>query len=161
MEGLHKTVFRITKFMDVVGGAVLTFMMLLTVVDVILRYLGKQITGTYELVFLGGAVVIAFAIPRTSWDGANVNVDFVVEGLPRIARKVTFVFTRLMGIAFFFLLGWNLFALGTTLFRKSEVSLTLHVPIYPVVYMLGICAFAECLVLLSSLVSTIVEVNHE
>ena len=161
MEGLRKTVVGIARVMDVVGGVVLTLMMLLTVMDVILRYLGKPITGTYELVYLGGALVIGFAMPRTSWDGGNVSVDFVLVALPRHLQTVASVVTRLLGAAFFALLGWNLFRLAATYLSKQEVSLTLHVPIFPVVYALGICAFIECLVLLSMLVSQLMEVRHE
>jgi TRAP-type C4-dicarboxylate transport system permease small subunit len=146
--------------MDVIGGVVITFMMLITVVDVILRFLGRPITGTYELVFLGGAVVIGCAIPRTSWDGGHVTVDLVTERLSHFKRKVTTIFTKSMGIAFFFLLGWNLFALGTTLYAKEEVSLTLHVPIYPVAFILGVCAFVECLVLMFQLIVAAAEVKH-
>ena len=161
MQGLHRTILRVAMIMDLLGGVVLTLMMLITVMDVILRFLGKPITGTYELVFLGGAVVIGCAIPMTSSEGAHVSVDFLLEGFSGGARKVTMVFTRLCGIAFFFLLGWNLFAQGINLYDKHEVSLTLHVPYYPVAYILGICAFVECLVLVSSLIKTISEVGHE
>jgi TRAP-type C4-dicarboxylate transport system permease small subunit len=161
MERLRKGVVGVASVMDVVGGIVLTFMMLVTVVDVILRYLGKPITGTYELVYLGGAVVIAFAMPRTSWEGGNVSVDFVLMAFKGRARKAVMAFTRVLGLVFFALLGWNLLRLGNTLLEKHEVSLTLHVPIYPVVYALGICAFVECLVLLAMLVSEMVEVDHE
>jgi TRAP-type C4-dicarboxylate transport system permease small subunit len=90
-----------------------------------------------------------------------VNVDFAIGYLPRMFKKMIMIFTRLLGIAFFVLLGWNLFAYGTNLFSKHEVSLTLHVPYYPVAYILGICAFVECLALLSGLVRTICEVEHE
>ena len=161
MQGLHAVILRISKVMDVVGGVVLSLMMLTTVTDVILRFIGKPITGTYELVFLGGAVVIGCAIPQTSWQGGHVNVDFVIEYLPRMFKKIVVVFTRLLGIVFFILLSWNLFAYGTTLYSKEEVSLTLHVPYYPVAYILAICAFVECLVLLSGLIKTVCEVDHE
>lgn len=161
MKGLHGIIFRISKVMDVVGGTVLTLMMLVTVVDVILRFFSKPITGTYELVFLGGAIVIGCAIPRTSLEGGHVNVDFAIEYLPGMFKKIIMVSTRLLGITFFVLLGWNLFAYGTNLFNKHEVSLTLHVPYYPVAYILGICAFVECLALLSGLVRTVYGVKHE
>jgi TRAP-type C4-dicarboxylate transport system permease small subunit len=161
MEGLRKAIVRIAMVMDVLGGVVLTFMMLITVVDVILRYVGRPITGTYELVYLGGAAVIAFAMPRTSWDGANVSVDFAVMALRGKTRKLIAALTRFLGIVFFAFLGWNLFRLGNTLLQKHEVSLTLHVPIYPVVYVLGVCAFVECLVLAAMLLSEVSEVSHE
>ena len=161
MRGFHGLVFRVSKVMDVVGGVILTLMMLITVLDVILRFFSKPITGTYELVFLSGAVVIGCAIPRTSWDGGHVNVDFAIQHLPRIYKKVVTVFTRLLGIIFFAFLGGNLIAYGTMLLNKHEVSLTLHVPYYPVAYVLGICAFVECLVLVSGLIRTVCGVEHE
>lgn len=161
MEGLRKIVSRIVSVMNDVGGVILTFMMLITLLDVVLRFMGKPITGTYELVFLGGAVVIACAIPRTTEEGGHVNVDMIVENLPGGLRKTMTIFTRLCGIVFFFLLGWNLFALGTRLFVSEEVSLTLHVPYYPVAYILGFCSFVECVVLLVDLVSKAGEVGHE
>src|SRR5512133_3311950 len=105
MRGLDGVVFRISKVMDVIGGVILSLMMLITVLDVILRLFSKPITGTYELVFLGGAVVIGCAIPRTSWEGRHVNVDFAVEYLPGTYKKIIMIFTRVLGIVFFALLG--------------------------------------------------------
>ena len=71
--------------------------MLITVVDVILRFFSKPITGTYELVFLGGAVVIGCAIPRTSWEGGHVNVDFAIEYLPGMFKKIDYGFYKTTG----------------------------------------------------------------
>lgn len=161
MEGLRRIVFKTATVMNDVGGVILTFMMLITLVDVILRFFGRPITGTYELVFLAGAVVIACAIPRTSIEGGHVNVDLITEHVRSGTRKTMAVFTRLCGIGFFFLLGWNLFALGTRLFVAEEVSLTLHVPYYPIAYTLGVCAYLECFVLLVDLLSKPGEVDHE
>ena len=161
MQGLNKVIHRVATVMDVLGGVVLTLMMLITVTDVILRFFGRPITGTYELVFLGGAVVVGTAIPMTSWEGGHVNVDLLLEGLSGVTRKATLVFTRLCGIVFFFFLGWNLFLQGVDLYERHEVSLTLHVPYYPVAYILGVCAFVECLVLLSDLINAIQGVSHE
>ena len=59
------------------------------------------------------------------------------------------------------LLGWNLAFSGTELFKSGEVSLTLHVPYYPAAYILALCAFVECLVLLSLFVKTISGGDHE
>lgn len=155
MAGFDRTVLRMASLMDVVGGAILTLMMLTTVLDVVLRFFGMPITGTYELVYLGAAVVIGCAMPQTTRENGNVNVDMLLMALPRTVQKWMTVFTRLMGMGFFFFLGWNLFAFGTTLFRKGEGSLTLHVPIFPVVFILGICAFIECFVLLTALIAAV------
>ncbi|MDR2017410.1 MAG: TRAP transporter small permease [Syntrophobacterales bacterium] len=161
MQIFHAMVLRVSKVMDVIGGAILTLMMLITVLDVVLRFLKKPITGTYELVFLGGAVVIGCAIPVTSLEGGHVCVDFLLEHFSAGIRKGFILFTRILGMAFFFLLGSNLFLLGTDLYKSGEVSLTLHVPYYPAAYLLALCAFVECLVLLSSFIKTISGGDHE
>jgi TRAP-type C4-dicarboxylate transport system permease small subunit len=161
MQVFNSMVLKIGRVMDVVGGTILTLMMFITVLDVVLRFFKKPITGTYELVFLGGAVVIGCAIPITSWEDGHVRVDFLLEHFPRMVKKAFTLFTRVLGMAFFVLLGCNLALLGTDLFKSGEVSLTLHVPYYPAAYILALCAFVECLVLFSSFVKTISGGDHE
>jgi TRAP-type C4-dicarboxylate transport system permease small subunit len=161
MRLFETAVLRIGKIMDVIGGAILTFMVLITVMDVVLRFFKAPITGTYELVFLGGAVVIACAIPVTSWEGGHVYVDFLLEHFPGSVKKGMGIFTRILGIAFFFFLGWNLFILGQDHFRSGEVSLTLHVPYYPVAFALSICAFVQCLVLIAMIAKIVRGGSHE
>ncbi|MBA4417110.1 MAG: TRAP transporter small permease [Syntrophus sp. (in: bacteria)] len=161
MRLFETSVLRLSKIMEVVGGTVLTLMMLITVTDVVLRFFKKPITGTYELVFLGGAVVIGCAIPVTSWEGGHVCVDFLLEHASGMAKKCVMAFTKLLGIGFFFFLGWNLLILGQELLKSGEVSLTLHVPYYPVAFILAICAFIECLVLASLIVKILRGGNHD
>ena len=142
---------KLNSLMDFVAGSVLVLMMLLTALDVILRYLGRPIPGTYELVSLAGAVVIGFAIPRTSWDKTHVTVDFLVDRFAE-RRGVFEVTTRVFSLFLFLLLGWNLVLMGASLAKTGEGTLTLCLPIYPIAYLLGICCFAECLVLVADIV---------
>ena len=141
--------------MNFVGGTVLALMMFLTVLDVVLRIFGKPILGTYELVSLAGAVVVGFAIPKTSQDDAHVYVDMLIVGLSAKVRRIFRASTKFLGIIFFVLLGINIILKGNELYGAGEVSLTLHIPLYPVAYALGLCCFIECLVLLSQIVVTI------
>jgi TRAP-type C4-dicarboxylate transport system permease small subunit len=141
----------LSKVMDGIAGTVLVLIMLLTSLDVILRYLGRPIPGTYDLVSLAAAFVLGFAIPRTSWDRAHVTVDILVDQLPRHKRALHVV-TRIVGLFFFSLLGWNLIKMGLSFARTGDSTQTLSVPFYPVSFALGVCAFAECIVLLSDLV---------
>jgi TRAP-type C4-dicarboxylate transport system permease small subunit len=140
----------LSKWMDGIAGTVLVLIMLLTSLDVILRYLGYPITGTYDLVSLGAAFVVGFAIPRTSLDKTHVSVDILVEKFPR-SKGVFEVATRIMGLFFFLLLGWNLIKMGASFARTGDSTQTLSVPFYPIAFALGICAFMECVVLLSDI----------
>ncbi len=58
MERLLNGVSRLSRALNVIAGIAITFIMLLTVFDVILRTFRRPIVGTYELVAFSGAVVV-------------------------------------------------------------------------------------------------------
>ena len=151
MSGLLGFVFRLSKWSNVFGGFVLTVMMLITVTDVILRSFGKPIVGTYELVGFSGALVLGFSIPFTSWVRGHIYVDILVQRLPRAGKMGFHAATRGLAIGLFFMTGWNLIKMGADLLKSGEVSPTLQVPFYPVVYAIGICCFIQCLVLVADI----------
>jgi TRAP-type C4-dicarboxylate transport system permease small subunit len=137
--------------MDWIGGVVLVFMMLLTVADVILRYLGRPILGTYELVSLAGAVVIGCAMPHTSWGRIHVSVDMMLVKMQKRRQQALQFITRVIGFLLFIIIGVNLFDMGTTLIKTGESTLTLVLPLYPIAYLLALCCFAEAVILLSQI----------
>jgi TRAP-type C4-dicarboxylate transport system permease small subunit len=153
MSALVGACKRLSSWMNTFGGIVLFVMMMLTVMDVILRLFGKPITGTYELVAMAGAVVVAFAIPQTSWDNAHIYVDFLLENRSPAVKKTVQSATKLLGVILFALLAWYLFAKANHLFRSGDVSLTLHIPYYPVAYSLAFCSIVQSVVLVLQIVT--------
>jgi len=151
METIYGIAERMNKALQVVSGLALVFVVLLTDSDVILRFFGHPIIGTFEMASLGGAVVIAFAIPMTSWLRGHIYVDFFYQRLPRSAQKALNVITRLIGIGAFGTIAWNLVLLGLDLYTSGEVTPTRHFPFYPVAYGLAVCCFVECLVLVTDI----------
>jgi TRAP-type C4-dicarboxylate transport system permease small subunit len=151
MEGYVKFVQKLSEMMNAIAGTALTFIMLLTVADVILRYFGMPIVGTFEMVGLGGAVAIGFGIPVTSFFRGHIFVDFFVQGLPRKVQNQVNFLTRLGGFALFLWIGYNLFIYSFDLFKSGEVSLTRQIPFYPIGYGIGICCFVQCLVLIGDM----------
>jgi len=135
---------RSSAWLNVGSEITLVIMMMLTVLDVTLRTLGKPIVGTYELVALAGAVVIGFAVPQTSWERGHVFVDVLIENRSSLVRNCFFVGTRLVGIGIYALLSWNLLRKGMVLYRAGEVSLTLAIPFYPAAFALSLCFFVQC-----------------
>jgi TRAP-type C4-dicarboxylate transport system permease small subunit len=148
MENIFAFVEGMSKLMQVVAGTALTFIMLLTGTDVALRIFGHPIIGTYEMVGLGGALVLGFALPMTSWLRGHIFVDFVYIKCPKKVQQVVNVATRIICIAVYLLIGWNLLLMGIELHVSGELTITRHVPFYPIAYALGLCCFAECLVLI-------------
>ncbi len=148
MKGFLDKIRVLSRFLNVIAGFSLTFLMLLTVMDVILRTLKKPIVGTYELVAFSGAIVVGFAVPLTSWVRGHIYVDFFILRFSKTARNIFNITTRCLVIVLFFLAGWNLMKFAIDLQKSGEVSLTLQMPFYPVAYGIGICCFIECLVLI-------------
>jgi len=141
-----------SMFLGVLAGLALAGLMGLTVLDVVLRAFRRPIVGTYELVALMGALAIGLALPITAWRRSHINVDFLIGAFPVKVRNGFNIATRLLGIAFFFLAGWNLFLVARNLKEVGEVSSTLQIPFYPVAYAIGVSCFVLCVVLLTNIV---------
>jgi TRAP-type C4-dicarboxylate transport system permease small subunit len=135
-----------------VAGTSLTFLMLLTIADVVLRILRRPIVGTYELVALSGAIAIGLSLPLTSWTRTHIYVDSFIARLPRTARAIFNIVTRAMVLTLFLLIGWNLLQYAMDLRKAGEVSPTLRIPFYPVAFGVGCSCFIQCLVLLGDVV---------
>jgi TRAP-type C4-dicarboxylate transport system permease small subunit len=152
MKGFRNTIGGIAGFLNVIAGIALTFLMLLTIMDVILRGFKRPIVGTYELVAFSGAVVIGFSMPRTSWVRQHIFVDFLILKFSQRVRDIFNIFTRCLVIALFILVGWNMSKYATDLMRSGEVSPTLQLPFYPIAYGVGICCFVLCFVLVCDII---------
>jgi TRAP-type C4-dicarboxylate transport system permease small subunit len=137
--------------MNTAAEVILIIMMMITVVDVAFRAFGKPIVGTYELVAVFGAIIIGFAIPKTSWDRGHISVDFVIESCSVPTRNLLFAGTRIIGIMIYVWLSWNLFLKGIDLLKGGELSQTLHIPYYPVAWALSLCLLVQCFVLLADI----------
>jgi TRAP-type C4-dicarboxylate transport system permease small subunit len=142
----------LSRGLNVIGGLGLVFIVLITTSDVILRAFRLPILGTYEIVSFTGCIVVLFALPLTSWLHAHIYVDFVVEKFSPGVQKAINVCTRCLVIFLFILFAWNLMVYGMDLQRIGEVSPTLKIPFYPVVYAAGVCCFVQCLVLVCDVV---------
>lgn len=143
---------KISRLMNVISYIALTFIMLLTVSDVVLRSFKHPIIGTFEIVGIAGAVVIGFGIPLTSWLRGLIYVDFVIQRFPRWGRNFMNILTRAICIIIFIIIGYNLCGYATDLLVSGEVTPTRQIPFYPVVYGLGIACFVQCLVLIADII---------
>ncbi len=149
---LENFIRTLAKILNIIAGTALTFMMFLTVADVLLRAGGRPILGAYELASLSLAVVIGFSIPQVSLDRGHVYMEFILEMLSARHRALLNTFTRVLCIILFVIIGYNLFLIGSEFRTSGEVSSTLKLPFFPIAYCVGICCFMECLVFMLQIV---------
>jgi TRAP-type C4-dicarboxylate transport system permease small subunit len=155
MQGAVNKVEILARWLSIVAGINLTFMVSITVADVILRCFGRPILGTYFLVSLSSAMVIGLSLPSTSWNRNHIYVEFLISRFNKLYRNIFNIVTRCMGIGLFTIFGWNLILYGIDLKKSGEIAPVLHFPFHPIIYILGICCFIQSLVLLCDIVKII------
>jgi len=142
----------LSKVLNTIAGIAVTFMMFLTVADVLLRAGGHPIIGTFEIVSLLLALVIGFGVPQVSLDRGHVAMDFLVVKLSKKGKNVMNTVTRVLCLILFASIGYKLFSVGARFHASGEVSPTIMLPFYPVAYGVAVCCFLECCVLISDIV---------
>jgi len=152
MAGPFNILRFISKLLNYIAGIALTFMMFLTVADVLLRAGGHPIIGTYEIVALSLALVIGFAIPQISLDRGHVYMEFLLEKFSKRGKNLMNTFTRVLCLILFAFIGYNLFIVGAGFHASGEVSATIKLPFYPVAYGVAVCCLLECCVFIFDIV---------
>jgi C4-dicarboxylate transporter, DctQ subunit len=147
-----KAVAGISSFFNMIASAALVLMMVLSCADIFMRYLfNHPITGTYDIVGLSGAVLAAFAMPYTMLKKGHVAVELLVQSLSRGKQLVVETFSHLLGISLFLVLVWQAIVLSRDMKAAGEVTPTLLLPFYPIVYCMALCFFFLSLAILVNL----------
>jgi TRAP-type C4-dicarboxylate transport system permease small subunit len=157
---LKKFSLVVAQRLDMVAAIAIVAMMSLTCADVVLRLFRKPIPGTYEIVSFLGAVAVSFAIAHTSAEKGHVAVNLIVRVLPKRVQGIIESIVSLSGIILFALIAWQSVLYGMDCQRTGEVSLTLQLPFYPVIYGVALGTAAVCLVLLVDLVNAIARLKN-
>jgi TRAP-type C4-dicarboxylate transport system permease small subunit len=147
MKKFQKLVSKLSRFLGVIAGSTLVAVMLMTVLDVILRYFGRPIVGIYDIVALGGAVIIGFSMPLAAEKKVHVYMEMGLQSYSRTVKHVLSFVTRVILFGISFLVAWNLIQLGIDFRQTGEVSLTIKIIYYPIAMGLGVCFIIQMLVL--------------
>ncbi len=126
-------------------------MMLLTSSDVVLRYCGYPIKGTFDIIALLGTVVVAFPIASTQILGRHVAMEYMTSHGSRAIRTIAKIMTSLLSFGIYGVIAWQSTLLGTKLLRIGRVSDTVEIPLFPFAYVIAVSCALNCLVLLLDL----------
>jgi TRAP-type C4-dicarboxylate transport system permease small subunit len=149
MTRLDRLLTLASRRLNLLACAALVAMMLLTFADVVLRLLRRPIPGTYELVGFLGAVGVSFALAYTSAEKGHIAVDLLVGKLPKRMQLLIDGIASVISGCLFGLVTWQSLLYGLDLKKSGEVSLTLGMPLYPVLYGIAAGCALLCIVLLA------------
>lgn len=157
-QAFQHTIFRGVHALDMLAAAAIVAMMALTCADVVLRFFRKPITGTYEVVAFLGALSVSCAVAHTSAEKGHVAVNLVVRLLPKRVQGLVESVIALLSFLLFALVAWQSVLYGLASQRAGEVSLTLQIPLYPIIYGVAFGTGAVCLVCLVDLFDAILKI---
>lgn len=132
---------RMGNLLNGVSSVLLYSMMLLTVTDVVGRLFGHPVHQSYELSGIMGAMVIAFALPKTSLDRGNVAIDLLTAKMKSLPRKVLFILTRILNVALLIALTWFVFKKGYALAKTGAVYDVLQIETHYIIFVLAFAIF--------------------
>ncbi len=160
IESIDKTVERIAappcKWLHWVSMVVMMMMMLLSVGDVLGRYLVGfipflgPIPGTFELTEFMLAVAVLTAIGHTQMQKGHIRIDIVLNLLPERVGHILDSITDFLGLIMFALVTWQSAKYAKLLYASNDVSGVLRVPEYPFLILVAIGSFLFCLAILST-----------
>ncbi|RJP21792.1 MAG: TRAP transporter small permease [Candidatus Omnitrophota bacterium] len=123
--------------LNIVAGLGILTMMVVTCLDIVMRIFGTALIGAYDIVKLTGAVTIACALPYTTAVKGHVAIEFFFLKLNRYGRIVVDSVCRSITMMMFGFLSWRCIQYGISLKVNGEVTPTLQLPTFWVLYVIA------------------------
>jgi|GEM_PF-1752246 len=153
MEGFQRIVHGIAKGMGMMSALVLFAMMAVTCLDVVGRYFGHPVPGTYDMVGIGGGAVLALGLAMSHVAGMRISMNSLYKR-PEFLRRMVNVLVSVLSVGTLALISWRCFKLGNDLLKREVVSDTIQIPLYPFLYLAGFGMSVYCIVVLVEFLMT-------
>ncbi len=129
----------IVNLLAAVAALAIVVMILVTCVDVVGRRIEYPLKGTYDMVELLSAIMIAGALPYTTAYKGHVAIEFILQKLSRRGRFILDAIIRGASILMFAFLTWRFIQYGRELRASGQVTLTLQWPVFWLPYWMAVC----------------------
>ena len=153
MKSMQNRLYPLVLTFNWIASLSVVAMMLLTCMDVLLRFFRCPIPGIYETVGLIGAIFVSFSLANTSMTNGHIAVDFLLKKLPQTIQKCIHCTHSFISTILFGLIAWQSFLYALDLKEIGEVSATLQISIHPFVFGISIGCTMLCLVLMAQFVA--------
>ncbi len=152
-KGYHKVasfelvVHAISRVSNRISQFAVTAMMIVVVGNILLRILWRPIYGTYDVVMLL-MTPIAFALGYCAVQRGHISVELIVTLLPNRVQAMIDSLTGVLSVGIFAIVAWQVWLFGTDMWNRGEVTLSVHIPVFPFIYGVSVgCAVLSLVVL--------------
>ncbi len=134
MKKIAGLVDRISQFLRIIAGILLVFIMSITCLDVIGNFFGHPILGVEELVSILASITMAFVLPIAHKKKAHIGIDILYRRMGQTFKTFDDIFVSLISGALFLAATVQCFKYANDLKRVGEVTSTLQIPKYILLY---------------------------
>jgi TRAP-type C4-dicarboxylate transport system permease small subunit len=138
----------ISKILSMAASIILAAMMLLTVADVVLRWVFKApIIGTTEITESMMTCIAFFALAWCAAEKSHLKVDLVLDRFPPGVQRIVDSLTTAAGLCLVALFAWRSFLEGRAVQELNLVSSLIKLPAYPFYYIIALGCAMLCVVM--------------
>lgn len=145
---MKKIISSITNILNAMAGLSLILMMILCILNIFLRLLGHPLKGTFELMGFLGAIACSLSLAGTEKSGGHIHVGILFDKLSKGLQKVFGIIGWIGSITLLVLICYKLITLGMSIKGFGELSETLNISYYPVIFICAVGFFFAILVIL-------------
>ncbi len=131
---MNRLLDRLAALLKALSAASLGCMMLLTCADVVARAAGRPFLGAVEGAGLLATLALALSLPYAHRERAHVGVEVLTMRLGRRARAGTEAATGVLAAGLFAVVAWRSGDYAAQMRASGEVSMTLQLPTYWIIY---------------------------
>jgi TRAP-type C4-dicarboxylate transport system permease small subunit len=148
METIDSVVSWLSDKLKNAGAFCLAAMMLITCADVVGRFFNTPILGSVEFVGFFATLTTAFALPYTHQMDAHIGVELLVSTLSEKKQQYIKLTTTFVSFLLFGIVTWRMAVYADTIHQSGEVSMTLKLPEYLIIYLVALCFLIFTLILI-------------
>ncbi|NTV91578.1 MAG: TRAP transporter small permease [Clostridiales bacterium] len=133
---IKKVIYKCSEWLNLIGVALMIFMVLLVLVDILGRLLFKSpVPGTYELIEYAMVIVIVFAMAYCQVRRGHIDVSSLVDMFPKPLQLLVNTLVNLLAAAMMGCMAWQTFVKGGIDYVAGTTSAVLYIAKYPFVYL--------------------------
>ncbi len=153
---------RLTNILSIISGTVLFFMMLLTVLDVFLRYaFNSPLLGVHEITEFMMVTFVFFSLAYAEVKEDHIRVEFVMDRLPEKFRKITGKIVLIVEIILLLSIATMGIIKAIRVKEMGHISGILSIPVYPFYLTVVLGSFAMAYELVREFIRKTKENNKE
>jgi len=135
----ERNIYGLSRIAGIIAIGVLVGMMLFTVLDVFLRAVfSRPLPGSVDFIEIGMVLVGFLGLAWCAMRGMHMKLDLFVSFLPKRLQGMIGIFGHVIGLCTCILLSWRAFLEGIAVREMNLVASTVHIPLFPFYWVVGV-----------------------